>query len=147
MKLVCLALLAITVGSAQAPLGSVSSSIFDERGAPVVSARLSLRGEQLYLTRTTEQGTFRFPRVPAGTYTLAIDQAGFCKLEIAGIVLNAARATVAARGSVALSASVNGVTTWPTLAFHTNVRLDRRGSSRSRNWLGDSRFSDLPSTK
>jgi hypothetical protein len=89
VKLVFVTLLAIAVGSAQAPLASVSGSVFDERGAPVGSARLSLRGEQLYLARTTEQGSFRFPRVPAGKYTLAIDQAGFCKVEIAGITVAA----------------------------------------------------------
>jgi len=53
----------------------------------VVSARLSLRGTQLYLTKTTEQGTFSFPRTAAGKYSLAIDQAGFCKLEVGNIAI------------------------------------------------------------
>ena len=73
----------------QEPTASLSGSIFDERGAPVIAARLSLRGEhtQLYLAKSTEQGTFRFARMGAGTYALSIDQAGFCKLAIPAIAV------------------------------------------------------------
>ncbi|MDP8989951.1 MAG: hypothetical protein M3N41_07715 [Acidobacteriota bacterium] len=42
----------------------------------------------MYWTKTTEQGTFQFPRIAdAGSYTLSIDQAGFCKIEIMAIVV------------------------------------------------------------
>ncbi len=76
---------------AQEPLASVAGSIFDERGAPVIAARLSLHGEQtqLYLTKSTEQGTFRFARMGPGKYTLTIDQAGFCKMSIPAITVAA----------------------------------------------------------
>jgi hypothetical protein len=78
-------------GLAQTPLASVAGSIFDERGAPVIAARLSLRGEQtqLYLTKSTEQGTFRFARMGPGTYTLTIDQNGFCKMSMPSITVAA----------------------------------------------------------
>ena len=78
-------------GFAQAPPASVAGSIFDQRGAPVIAARLSLRGEQtqLYLTKSTEQGTFLFARMGPGTYTLSIDQNGFCKLSIPSITVAA----------------------------------------------------------
>lgn len=92
MKRVSLALLAAIVCAAQTPLASLSGSVFDELGGPVIAAKLSLRSEKspLYLTKTTEQGTFQFPRITdAGSYTLSIDQAGFCKVEIAAIVVGA----------------------------------------------------------
>lgn len=75
----------------QGRLASVAGSIFDERGGPVIAARLSLHGEQtrLYLTKSTEQGTFLFPRMGPGTYTLTIDQSGFCKMSIPSITVAA----------------------------------------------------------
>ena len=92
MKRVSLALLAAIVSIAQTPLASLSGSVHDELGGPIIAAKLSLRSEKspLYLTKTTEQGTFQFPRITdAGSYTLTIDQAGFCKVEIAGIAVSA----------------------------------------------------------
>ena len=79
------------IALAQAPQASVTGSIFDERGGPVIAARLSLRGEhtQLYLTKSTEQGTFLFARMGAGTYTLTIDQNGFCKMSVPSITVAA----------------------------------------------------------
>jgi hypothetical protein len=46
-------------------------------------------GSQLYRGKSREQGTFRFGRMEPGVYTLAIDQAGFCKAEISSIKLKA----------------------------------------------------------
>jgi hypothetical protein len=92
MKRVSLALLAAILCVAQTPLASLSGSVYDELGGPIIAAKLSLRSEKspLYLTKTTEQGTFQFPRITdAGSYTLSIDQAGFCKVEIAAIVVAA----------------------------------------------------------
>ena len=92
MKRVSLALLAAIVCAAQTPLASLSGSVYDELGAPVIAAKLSLRSETspLYLTRTTEQGTFQFPRIAdPGSYTLSIDQSGFCKVKVAAIVVSA----------------------------------------------------------
>jgi Carboxypeptidase regulatory-like domain len=68
---------------------SVSGAIVDERGAPAIAAKLSLRGLHVYLTKSTEQGTFHFGRVEAGTFTLIMDQAGYCKTEIAGVFVKA----------------------------------------------------------
>jgi len=92
MKRVSLALLAAILSVAQTPLASLSGSVYDELGGPIIAAKLSLRSDKspLYLTKTTEQGTFQFPRIAdAGSYTLSIDQAGFCKVQIAAIVLGA----------------------------------------------------------
>lgn len=85
--------LALLAGAtfAQTPQASLSGTIFDERGGPVIAARLELRGDgsQLYRGKSSEQGTFRFGRMEPGVYTLAIDQAGFCKAEISSIKLKA----------------------------------------------------------
>ena len=77
-------LLLAAVLFAQSPSASLSGSIFDELGGPVIAAKLVLRGDgsQLYRGKSGEPGTFRFGRMEAGTYTLTIDQAGFCKMEI-----------------------------------------------------------------
>ncbi len=58
MKRASLALLAAIVCVAQAPMASLSGSVYDELGGPIIAAKLSLRGETspLYLTKTTEQG-------------------------------------------------------------------------------------------
>jgi hypothetical protein len=90
MKRVSLALLAAIVCAAQTPMASLSGSVYDELGGPIIAARLSLRSEKspLYLTKTTEQGTFHFPRITdADNYTLSIDQAGFCKVDIPAIAV------------------------------------------------------------
>ena len=79
MKRVSLALLAAILCVAQIPLASLSGAVYDELGGPIIAAKLSLRSDKspLYLTKTTEQGTFQFPRIAdAGSYTLSIDQAG-----------------------------------------------------------------------
>jgi hypothetical protein len=86
-----LVLFASLIGWAQTPSASVAGSIFDERGGPVIAARLTLQGERtpLYLAKSTEQGTFRFARMEPGKYTLTIDQSGFCKLTIPPIAVAA----------------------------------------------------------
>ena len=51
MRRVSLALLAAIVCAAQTPMASLSGSVFDELGGPVIAAKLSLRSDksQLYL--------------------------------------------------------------------------------------------------
>jgi hypothetical protein len=91
--LVLLARLICGAQTAPLPTGSasVSGSIFDERGGPVIAARLSLQGEgtPLYLAKSTEQGAFRFARMEPGKYTLTIDQPGFCKIAVPPIAVAA----------------------------------------------------------
>lgn len=91
MKRAGLVWLASLICGAQTPSASVTGSIIDERGAPVIAARMSLQGERtpLYLAKSTEQGSFRFARMEPGQYTLTIDQAGFCKMTIPSIAVAA----------------------------------------------------------
>jgi hypothetical protein len=81
---------------AQDASASVSGSVFDELGGPVIAARLALKANdgRLYLGRTTEQGTFRILRIAPGTYVLNIDQNGYCRPEIPAMVLKSAEQRV-----------------------------------------------------
>jgi hypothetical protein len=77
--------------SAQGPAASLSGSLLDEMGGPVIAARLSAKAADghLYLARSNEQGGFRVLRMEPGTYTLSVEQNGLCAVEKSGIVLKA----------------------------------------------------------
>jgi hypothetical protein len=77
-------LVLLVASAAQTPETSLSGELFDELGGPVIAARASLKATDghLYLARTTERGAFRFPRIPQGTYTLDLEQTGFCLIHI-----------------------------------------------------------------
>ena len=87
----CVTITLALLSHAEEPITALSGSIFDEKGGPIIAAKLTLRGgnSQLYLTKSSERGTFRFARMGAGSYTLSIDQAGFCPLQIRDIAVSA----------------------------------------------------------
>ena len=76
-------LLACSGQSALAQLrivGSISGTVQDPNGAVVPNARVVVKDQQTGLTRestTTEGGTFVFPDLAAGTYTVTVSVAGF----------------------------------------------------------------------
>ncbi len=66
--------------SAQVTGGAVTGSIVDAAGAvvPNISVKLAdkLRG-QILTAQTTDSGSYLFPNVPVGDYTITIEQSGF----------------------------------------------------------------------
>lgn len=68
------------VVSAQVTGGAVTGSIVDTAGAVVSNATVriadKLRG-QVLTAQTTDAGSYLFPNVPVGEYTLTIEQSGF----------------------------------------------------------------------
>jgi hypothetical protein len=75
---------------AQSVRGNLRGHVQDQSGAVVPGASVSIKntatGDQ-YSAVSDEQGTFQFPSISLGTYSLAAELAGFKKVEVQGIVV------------------------------------------------------------
>src|SRR5579884_1077782 len=89
--LVALVVLAIP-GHAQNVSGSIAGRVIDQQGAVVSNAAVTITEPQKRLTvstKTNELGTFLFPGLQPGTYSVTVEAAGFRKLERPSIALDA----------------------------------------------------------
>src|SRR5689334_6556352 len=91
-----LALLAAVIAGicwSQTNFGRISGSILDSSGASipncVVTVNNPATGQKLQ-TETDNAGLFVFPSLPAGTYNVRVEHAGFRSAEQNGVVLDAA---------------------------------------------------------
>ena len=80
--IVTLGLLFSTVFAAPRPVyaadtSTVSGTVLDSDGAPVVSAAVSLQGPARQSTTTDPKGAFRFSNVLAGLYSVMVSKSGF----------------------------------------------------------------------
>jgi carboxypeptidase family protein len=78
---------------AQTVSGSLSGSIVDESGAVIPAADVTLVNEaskDVRHTRSNDDGFFTFAAVPAGTYTVRVEMAGFRKSERTGVQIRIA---------------------------------------------------------
>lgn len=76
----------------QSTSGSITGTVKDNTGAPIVEASVTITNPAINLTRqitTTSAGLFIAPQLPPGTYTIKVEKSGFKKLEKTGVVLNA----------------------------------------------------------
>jgi hypothetical protein len=77
---------------AQTTSGTIAGTVQDAQGAPVPGATVVLvsneRGNELTFT-TGAYGTFTFPQLAPGTYTLKVSLEGFKTVERTNVVLNA----------------------------------------------------------
>src|SRR5438132_11991440 len=67
-------------GQAQAFNASLSGAVFDNTGAAVPGATVTLSNPEKGFSRTfatSSEGRYSFTLVPAGTYTLKVETAGF----------------------------------------------------------------------
>lgn len=72
--------------------GSIAGQVADTSGALVANATVIVVQAQTnaqWKTVTDATGTYRFPTLPVGTFTLTAQAAGFSKVQINGVVLNA----------------------------------------------------------
>lgn len=87
-----LALLLVRPAAAQTTSGSVSGIVRDSQGGAVPGATVTLtnnqRGDELTVM-TQEAGTFMFPQVQPGGYTLRIALEGFKTVQRTNVVVNA----------------------------------------------------------
>jgi len=86
----CMLPLSFRSASGQALTGSIDGTVSDSSGAVVPGANVVLSGTGLIVDRsfvTGEQGEFRFPAVPPGTYKLMVTAKGLQTYEETGITL------------------------------------------------------------
>ena len=74
-----------------ATTGSLSGTISDQKGESLPGCMLTITSPALMGTKTfvsTEEGRFRFPTLPAGTYVLVAEMPGFKKVTTEGIIVS-----------------------------------------------------------
>lgn len=67
----------------QATGGAVTGTIVDANGAVIQNATVKLADKargQVYTTQTTSTGSYLYPNVPVGEYTITVEQNGFAKV-------------------------------------------------------------------
>ena len=77
-------------GQTLASSAALSGSVSDPSGARVPNATVSLTNPEKGITRafkTNDEGNFSFALLPAGTYTLTVEAAGFKTFKLQGITL------------------------------------------------------------
>jgi TonB dependent receptor/Carboxypeptidase regulatory-like domain len=92
---VCLcAILAAPFAFAQVQTGSVTGIVTDTSNAILPGVTVTLSGEKLIggaqVQATDSSGSYRFDRLPPGTYTVRFELQGFKTVERADIIINAA---------------------------------------------------------
>ncbi len=91
-----LLLLATTAAFAQQLNGELRGTVLDPEGKPVANAAVSVANEATNVSLTTETsavGTYAFPVLPVGSYTLHVNVSGFAAYQRTGIQVRAAEVT------------------------------------------------------
>ena len=81
---------------AQTDRGTITGTVIDSSGAVIPGAKVVIVNNETQLrseTITTPTGNYTLAALPAGTYTLIIDQAGFSKYERTNITIQVAVTT------------------------------------------------------
>ena len=141
-----LCLFAMMAVFGQENTGSVLGTVKDTTGAAIPGAKVSLSGGALVRTietTTDKEGSYLFPKVPPGTYTVSISQTGFktIKNEDVNVGLGqAARIDVSlATGSVMESVTISAtsetidVTSSKTATNLNELRIDETPKGRNFN--------------
>ena len=82
--------------SAQKTSGTITGTVTDPSGAVVPSATVSVVSERTGAARetvTNEQGSFSFPELQPGTYSITVNKPGFKKLALKNVDLHVADVT------------------------------------------------------
>ena len=110
------------VAQGQIPTGSLNGLVTDPKDAVIVGARVTAVSATQGFSRETlsdKSGLYVLPDLPAGDYSLKIEQVGFAISEVKGIVLEAGRTTtVDARLQIAAAGTmveVNAAAVSPNL--------------------------------
>src|SRR5262249_49126559 len=93
LALVCSA--SVALGQSQLGTGAISGSVLDTNGAAIVGASVKVTNPTTGLVRnvtTKSGGQFNVPVLPAGIYSLSVEQTGFSKLEQSKIDVTVGRA-------------------------------------------------------
>jgi hypothetical protein len=105
-------LLAVDSATAQQTLGGIVGTVTDTQGATLPGARVTVVEEGTHLTRTAEStsaGSYAFPNLPIGTYTITFEHDGFSTEKFPGIQVQADR-TLTLPANLKLGAVSDAVT-------------------------------------
>src|SRR5260370_31979459 len=73
--------------------GSISGAVKDSKGGMIPGATVTVADRAAAVSQTTHtggEGSFVFPQLPPGSYTITVEMAGFKKIEKSDVVLPAA---------------------------------------------------------
>jgi len=86
----------VNIAGAQVPTGSINGIVTDPKDAVVAGARVDALSTTQGVSRNTvtnSSGRYDLADLPAGTYDLKIEEAGFAISEFKGIVIEAGRSS------------------------------------------------------
>src|ERR1043166_543877 len=92
-RILAIAALAASPSHTQPTVGSISGTVTDSSGGAVPDCLVTTTNNQTgqkSAVRTQETGLYVFASLPAGTYTLLAEKAGFRLTARAGVILDAA---------------------------------------------------------
>src|SRR5713101_2973810 len=96
VSVVVVLLVLVPIASAQKITGLITGTVTDPSGAAVPGATVTVVNERTSATRsatTNEQGSFSFPELDPGMYTLTVNKGGFKKLAERNVELHVADVT------------------------------------------------------
>src|ERR1700691_3840556 len=94
--LLTMAAMFVSIAHGQIPTGSLNGLVTDPKDAIIVGAHVNAVSTTQGFTRytlTDSSGLYVLPDLPAGEYSLKIEQPGFAVNEFKGIVVEAGRTT------------------------------------------------------
>lgn len=121
--------------------GSISGTVQDPNGAVVPNAKVTLKDEKTGLTRdstTTEGGTFLFPDLATGVYSVTVAVAGFKTELVPNITVSTSKTT-----DVRIPLEVGQTSETVTITGDTGYLLDTSGQLIV-NTLGQKAVTQLP---
>jgi hypothetical protein len=144
IKLFCAAVLLVNVHSAFGQLrivGSISGTVQDPNGSVVPNARIVLKDEKTGLTKestTTDGGTFVFPDLASGAYSVTVSVAGFKTELVPNILVSTSKTT-----DIRIALEVGQTTETVTITSDTSYLLETSGQLIS-NTLSSKAVTELP---
>jgi hypothetical protein len=130
--------------SAQGPTtGSISGSISDPSGAVIAAAKVTVTSDALVIPQSTvssTQGTYRFPSLPPGVYSIVVDTPGFTQAKREGITITAGfSATIDMMMAVAGNVQ--------TVAVSADAALLDTENTKVQNTFGSEALGNLPTSR
>ena len=131
VALLCTLIFVTATAVGQVTGGAVTGEVVDAQGAVVPNASVTLRSKetgQTLTSQTTNSGSYTFPNVPVGTYTITIESSGFqpatqevnvtlnqtttvnATLQVAGVAVETVTVTAASEALVQTDSSQMGKT-------------------------------------
>src|SRR5256885_14886113 len=101
------------------PTGTIAGTVLDPSGAAVVGAKVTVTNVATGFTRDTQSavdGGYLFPLLPVGTYSVAVEAAGFRRSEQKGIQVKADQSS-----TVSISLQIGAAT--ETVSVEANADL------------------------